>query len=592
MKRKLLSCCLMLWYSLLLGQSFVDQAAQFNISETYLWEEMGAGVSFCDFNGDGWDDLTISSESGAMIHFYQNNQGQLEPIQPLIPLAAQSKQVLWADYDNDGDKDLFVAVYEGFEHLYENDGNLNFTEVGLAAGIGGEEMAPTIGAAFGDVNNDGWLDLYVCNLSYEGSFYPNYLYLNQGDGTFLEIGATVGADDGYRPSFCPMFFDYNHDGHQDIYIAQDKYYEGNTLFKNLGNGQFVDVGPEINAAVAIDAMNAGGADYDQDGDIDLYITNTPEGNVLLRNDFMETGEEGFTDVTDAAGVGFYRIGWAANFLDFDNDLDLDLYVSSLSDQLNAPNALYINQGDATFKEPLFESGGLQGHDFGYSFSNTFGDYNMDGRLDIIVANNFPHKHQLWENQTANDNNWIKIQLEGTVSNRDGIGSWIEVYVGGEKYVQYTHCGLGWLGQSSANTHFGLGSFEKVDTLVVKWLSRAVDIFYDVPANQLIQITELEGLTTQVHSAELPKQSFAIQEIWPNPLEGDQLSVAIEVMERQEVVIDLMNTQGQIRASKRMELIPGRQTINWSIDREEVPPGVYAITFQIGARQEVRKVLIL
>ena len=435
----------------------------------------GGGISFVDFNGDGWDDLTFASQQGDSLHFFINNQNGFTKIPALVNHTDEVKQVLWVDYDNDGDKDLFIACHDCPNRMYENQGNLTFIDQTSNLNLP-INNANTFGATFGDYDKDGYLDLFISNRDF---FHSNALYKNIGGGNFHNITADVGILDSLKWTFCAAFLDIDKNGWQDIYTIEDKYSMTNEMHKNLGNGTFVNIAHTTGTDITADAMNAGVGDYDNDGDLDIYITNTPLGNYLLNND----GTGNFTNVAVATGVVMNQASWGGIFVDYDNDLDLDLFVCSSDDV--GHNNLYENDGTGNFTEPL--SNPMTG-DTIKSFCTTYGDYNNDGKLDIIVGSKSPDKAKFWKNQSSTGN-WFKVKLEGTTSNRDGIGSWIEVYLNGQKYTRYTHCGESFLGQPSDYKHFGLGSHTIIDSVVVRWLSGQVDVLPNIAINQTIKIIE-------------------------------------------------------------------------------------------------------
>lgn len=446
------------------------------------------GLSFSDFNQDGWDDITIATRDGIPIQFFINTGGSFEQVDALVPSTCITKQVLWVDIDNDGDKDLFHTCFDEPNKIYENVGDLVLVDMTVGSGLD-TQVGPSTAASFGDIDNDGFLDLYVGNyIEGGGQGQENLLYISNGDFTFSNVTGSSGLFLSNVPTLATSFLDIDHDLDGDLYVSIDKVFE-NHLFENNGTGSFTDISDASNTDVIVCAMNSSSGDYDEDGDLDIYVTNTPSGNVLLRND----GNNTFTDVTNEAGVGFFRTGWGTSFVDIDNDGDIDMYVSS-SDP-SSPNALYINQGDGTFTEPLLQQGGLDGDDTGRTFCNTHGDFNHDGLIDIAISNliapgDSEQQFRLWENQNAqSDHNWIKIHLEGVLSNRDGVGSWITVYAGGRKFVRYTHIGDGYLGQSSDFNHIGINTATVIDSLVIEWPSGIVDKFDDVPVDRLYSITE-------------------------------------------------------------------------------------------------------
>lgn len=471
MKRKNYSFWLLLFPAVLFSQSFTNVAPVYGITQSFGAGELGGGVSFADFDGDGLDDLTFTSQSGSPLYFFQNNGSGFTNLGALVTETNESKEAIWVDYDGDGDKDLFVTNYQAQNRLYEHTGNLVLTDVTATSGLS-TSSRPSFGAAWGDYNKDGWLDLYVCNLTYE-STETNELYLNDGDGTFTNVSSDTPANNGINPSFDAVFVDYDKDGWPDIYVANDKYGVPNAMYHNEGDGTFTDATSSTGTGASIDAMNAGGSDYDNDGYIDLYVSNTQGGNVLYANN----GNGTFTDATNTAGVAFNRVGWASTFFDYDNDMDKDLYVSCVSSNMSEPNAMYVNQGDGTFTEPLKNSGGLGGSDYGFSFGHAIGDVNNDGLLDIAVSQ-MSHPNLLWLNQESNSDNWIKIKLQGNSSNADGVGAFIEVWANNVQQIRYTHCSMGYLGQNSDNYHFGLGSTNIIDSIIIRWPSGVVDKYVD------------------------------------------------------------------------------------------------------------------
>jgi len=543
------------------GQTFEEVSASYGITASYGTGIFGGGVSFCDFNGDGWDDLTFANSEGDSLLFFLNHEGVLQQIHSLVPNTEEAKQVLWVDYDNDGDKDLFVTAAYGVNRLYNNAGNLVLNDVTAAAGLPLADFT-TFGAVFGDFDRDGWLDLYLSNR--ETSDYTNYLFRNQGDGTFMNVTDEANVGHGYLQSFCAAFLDYNLDGLPDIYSSNDKQAES-TLFQNMGNGVFENVGASTDAHLFINAMSVTPGDYDGDGDLDIYLTNTAAGNKLLRN---ENGA-GFVEIAEQAGVAmFSSSAWSANFLDLDNDSDLDLYVGDGVATQN--NALFLNHNDGTFSSTQ-----LSGDD-GSSFSNAIGDFNNDGLPDIAVnCKNCPN-FRLWKNENSENHHWLKVELEGTESNRDAIGSWIEVYAGGEKQVRYTHCGTGYLAQNSSRIHFGLKNALVVDSVIVKWLSGTKEKLTEVPVNQTIKIVEGSTLITAVSEIS-ESSSFSISPIFPNPLVGDAIRFEVFSTKRQVAELRVFDPKVGVIIEKTIELHSGENRVKltdlqWS-------PGMYFIVLK-------------
>ncbi|MEM7102674.1 MAG: FG-GAP-like repeat-containing protein [Bacteroidota bacterium] len=492
MKHLFLLSFLSLFFSLnLFAQNYQNANYRMSAWAYQGFGDFGSGVSFVDFNGDGFDDISIATAMGSPPLFYENNNGFFFPIALASSVTCFSKHIIWIDYDNDGDRDLFISCEEGTNRLFNNDGALNLTDVTVSAGLP-MIMDPTFGASFGDYDNDGWLDIYWVNRSFGGAAtnYGNFLYKNMGDGTFQDVTSSTGTMDYGKGPLCTAFMDYNQDGWQDIYISVDKYDYDNTMLMNTGGSNFQDVTASTGTNIFIDAMSVSPGDYDNDGDEDIYITNSnePPYNVF----YVNNGDGTFTNLAASAGLLFQSTSWAANFFDFDNDTKLDLYVSSQS-PLDY-NGLFHNQGSFPFTQLS-----ISGDNF-MSFSNAIGDINNDGKMDIFTGGFGPFPCVLFENINPQNNNFIKINLQGLVSNREGLGSWIKVYANGETYTRFTRCGEGYLNQNSLTNHIGIGSATMIDSIKVTWLSGIVDKLYDVASNQTLSI--IEGTTNIILPVEL------------------------------------------------------------------------------------------
>lgn len=459
------------------------------------------GLSFYDFDNDGWDDITIGGKSSTQpLRFYKNVGGTFEEQFYNISISGHVKQVIWVDYDNDGDNDFFVAIENERNKLFNNDGDFNFTDVTVAAGFP-NSVLKTFGASFGDYNNDGFLDVFISNLDYSG-IRPNYLYRNNGNGTFTNVSSSAGIGIGSHFSFCSAFFDYNNDGFQDIYVINDRYATANILYHNNGNGTFTNVSVSSGTNLMLNAMSTAVDDYDYDGYLDIYVTNTSEGNVMLHNN----GNGTFSNTAASTGTIVNRYTWGANFLDADNDTDLDLYISTAESTVSA---FYERISNTSFQ--LSNTAGFNVDTFN-SLSNVIGDVNNDGYTDIFVNNRPPQNSSLWRN-AGGTNNWLKVKLEGVESNRNGIGSWIEIMANGQVMYRYTLCGESFLGQNSATETFGVGTATNIDYVKVKWLSGVEDVLTDVAPNQTLNI--LEG-SSPLSIEEATLQSISIV---PNPSNG-------------------------------------------------------------------------
>ncbi|WP_178988091.1 FG-GAP-like repeat-containing protein [Winogradskyella schleiferi] len=471
---------------------FTDQSNIVGVSENTGVVSMGGGVSFVDYDEDGWDDISLGTGNGQSIQFYKNYDGFFvqESLLP-IDLNFQNKSIIWVDFDNDGDKDLFVTSQTDGNRFFEKLSDNSLIDITISAGFVLENMY-TFGASWGDINNDGCLDVYLSNYK-ENTTITNYLYQSNCDGTFTEITNEVGLANIPALTFCSGFFDFNNDGWQDLYIANDKVKQ-NHLYKNNGDGTFTDVSQSSGTDLVIDAMSVTIDDFNSDGFLDIFMTNTPNNEattvgstVLLKNN----GDETFTNISESSGTQLNSWSWGSNFLDAENDGDLDLYISCSYDGSNGfPSYGFYENIDGENFANLVNSGFENSIS---SFSSAIGDTNNDGLLDIVVNNN-NHAPFIWNNQTSTINNYIKVKLIGTESNRDAIGSKIEIYTNDNLQYHYIMCGEGYLSQNSLVQTIGINEVTNIDYIKVTWLSGIEDIVYNVTPNQFITIIEGNSLS--------------------------------------------------------------------------------------------------
>lgn len=554
---------------------FEDQADQLGAGVEYGTIAYGAGISFYDFDSDGLDDITLAGSNENDFHFLKNMGGNFqEVILGIDNNNSHTKQVIWVDYDNDGDSDFFSTSIQDISKLFRNNGNGTFTDVTVSAGFPGI-VYQTYGAAWGDYNNDGLLDVF---LTIRDSVIPNILYKNNGDGTFTNVTIEAGLETIGYMSFCAAFFDFNNDGFQDIVVANDKYDFANLLYKNNGNGTFENVSQVSGVGIEMDAMSTTIGDYDGDGWLDIYITNSfpgpvgeVEGNVFFRNNTDGT----FTNVAVSTGTQFNSNGWGAVFLDADNDTNIDLYVSGEGDGTNGllPSAFYKNNGDGTFSIPT--NAGFE-DDIKYSFSNAIGDVDNDGYPEIVVMNNNYENIFLWKNNTPQIGNWLKVKLEGVISNRMGVGSWIEISTGGKIMYNYTLCGEGYLSQNSSYEFFGLGSNSIVDYVKVKWLSGAVDYIENVNINEAITIVEGSSPLS------IEEDTYNLTQIYPNPA-GDIIILKQTYPENMNVSFYDMSGREIISTTVSNEINP--------INIHSLSSGCYLVTIRTEEKLVTKKIVI-
>ena len=522
----------------------------------------GNGVSFFDYDNDGWDDLTVATADDDPVRFYKNINGNF--VEQTLNIANnnwRNKQVNWVDIDNDGDNDLFVTSDTSINRLYENLGNMILQDITSTSGLLNEVLV-TYGASWGDYNNDGFLDVFLSN---RDTTIPNILYKNNGNNTFSLVNSESGLITTGTLSFCSAFIDYNKDGFQDIYVANDKVEYPNIMYKNNGDGTFTEVGFETGTDITIDAMSVTIGDYNSDSWLDIYVTNDVVGNVLLKNN----GNGTFSDETLSSNTAMNSVAWGSVFLDAENDGDLDIYVSAEHDGTVSgylSSALFTNNND----EYILENEAIP-DDYAISYSNAIGDIDNDGYPEILV-NNINHDNIfLWKNNSNNTNNWLKVKLEGTISNRNGVGSMIEISVNGEKQYRYTLIGEGYLSQNSASEIFGIGDATVIDYVKVNWLSGTEDIFYNVSPNQNLKIVEGSSLSIEESNTSEIK-------LFPIPT-TEILNIESSLPIEEVMVYSLL---GEVNISAYMN----KNEI--SLDVASLEPGIYFLRLSLTSSQEIIK----
>jgi len=293
-------------------------------------------------------------------------------------------------------------------------------------------------------------------------------------------------------------------------------------------------------------------DYDNNGFLDLYLSNDPFGNFLLKNN----GDDTFTEVAVDLDVTVNKACWGTNFFDYDNDTDLDLYVCASVGSPNGINEFFENNGDGTFQR--MKGIGLD-NDY-KSFGMSIGDFNNDGFYDIAV-NNQQVLPNLFMN-SSNNNNWVKLNLVGVESNRDGIGSWIEVYNNGSMFIRETHCGISYMSQNSSSLIIGAGEETAIDSIIIKWAgSGHIDILRNVVVNQTITVVE-GSTTTAVENEEFVPAEFVLEQNYPNPF-NPSTTIKFNLAENSYVTLNIFNVLGEdIAILIDNELINGRYEVNF------------------------------
>ncbi len=448
---------------------FTDQGpvANININAASL------GVAWGDYDSDGDQDIYVANgHNGVGSSLFENDGvGIFADVAPTAGVnnGQPSSTGVWGDYDNDGDLDLYLAN-NGVNRLYRNEGNSTFSDR-----IGIDMNAPSRDSASSswiDYNNDGHLDLFVANYG-----VTDELYLNDGTGTFTDeatnaLIANSGASTGVA------WGDYNGDGYPDLYVTRNV---TSLLYANQGNGQFADV---TTATINPNGHGPTFVDYNGDGYQDLYVTSPGGADHLYEND----GLGGFIDIAGTAQIDDSGAGHVGAWGDMDNDGDLDLYLSRIN---GASNLLFENNGIGVFSDATTDADVAN---FNNSRGVAWGDADADGALDLFVVI-FGQPNRLYMNNDITGNNYLRVNLEGSLSNRSGIGAVVSATIGGNTQRIRVDGGSSRWNQNALPASFGLGAAPQVDALTVEWPSGIVQNLSNVAGNQTI--TQLEVITLDV-----------------------------------------------------------------------------------------------
>ena len=452
----------------------------------------GMGCVFGDYDNDGDLDLYVTN-FGANVLYRNNGDGSFSDVTEATGVGDErwGTGAIFGDYDRDGDLDLYVCNYVDYHLAIIDEMKRESKQAGIS-----------VPSALNPI-------------AFEAQ--ENVLFRNNGDGGFSDVTNALEVEASGGRSMQAIFTDFDLDGDLDLYVANDL--TPNFVYENNGDGTFVDVSSESWAADFRGSMGLATGDYDGDGDLDLFISHwIDQENTLYRNLWVEGSEianaesnkvEPIRLIDESYGsllaeISMKDIGWGTDLFDYDNDTDLDIFVANGStfQYLEMPkflmrqkDRLFRNEGDGTFIDVAGEVGvGALRSRVGRGAA--FGDYDSDGDIDVFVVNNHD-RAVLLRNDGGNQNAWLQVKLVGTMDNRDGVGSKIRAIAGNLTQIREINAGASYMSFNSLTAEFGLGQESMVDLLEVIWPNGVIERFSGIQVNQKAVVTQGNGIVQQV-----------------------------------------------------------------------------------------------
>ena len=523
------------------GVLFTDNTISAGIS----FSGMSEGVCVFDYNNDGMDDILFTTRSGGIIHLYKNN-GNMNfidvSIESNIGLEMEARTAVAGDYDNDGDLDLFIGATIGSSKFFQNNGDGTFQDITNLVGININDQVR--GCSWLDFNQDGYLDLYV-GLLYE----PNLLYKNNGDGTFIDIAQNVGAT---GPTGAGIIMglgaiDYDRDGDQDLYITQDNY-NGNFLLENQNGSFFTDISYYSQTNLEVMGMGIAFGDINKDGFFDFYTTNLNENSLLLNSP-----EGVFSDISFTSGTQDMpgSMGWGTFFFDANNDGLVDIYNNNETAFGGVYNSLMINQGDLTFSILDNTCGAIINNN---GYGSAFSDFDHDGDLDIILVGHSSNVGSINLLRNDSDNrNWVIFNLQQNESNLYAIGATVELFVGNDRQFNFVSAGNGYCSQNTLDVHFGLDSINYIDSVRVVWPDNQDEIFKNININNRNILMKGNGsLLAENYSSNFIPIQFSLKGVYPNPFNA-KTTLSIQTYTEINPNIQIFDIKGNLLKEQKYNL---------------------------------------
>lgn len=543
-------------------------------------------VNWIDYDNDGDLDLFVTNgpSPGQNNFFYENNGDEtFTKIDSLIINMDNSASdgSSWGDYNNDGYPDLFVANWYGQPNrLYKNNGDKTFSLVSNS--IISTEAGHSETGSWGDYDSDGYLDLFVCN---SGGNLKNFLYKNNGDGLFSKI--TQSFLDQTFESRNVDWVDYNNDNHLDIFVTNESNQNEN-LYLNNGDGTFSSGNVPSLLQNGGSSTSSNWEDFDNDGDLDVLIINwSNQPNHLLINN----GDGTFTKLNSDPFTTDLNNSFGSSVGDVDNDGDLDIFISNaFTGSSRTKNYLYINNGDGTF----VRDSGVVTTDLGWTYGCAFGDYNKDGWLDLFIAKvfNANENNALYKNN-GGANNWLIMNLEGINSNKSAIGAEVKLKttIFGNTFWQ-TRRVVGQNGYCGQNLqlHFGLGDATQIDSLIIKWPSGIIQSVSGLSINEFHHVTEDTSLVSVNWESDISPTGFKLFQNYPNPF-NPSTTIKIKIVDSGFTSLKVYDSLGnEVATLVDEELSAGEHEIKF--DNLELSSGIYYYTLSSGVFSETKKMILL
>lgn len=549
------------------------------------------GTAWVDVDNDGWQDLFVCRYG-----IYRNlHNGNFAKMPTGLELNTNVLSTTWADYNNDGYIDCFlVSTTANKSFLYKNNGDGSFTKITTGA-IADSAYNTGWGSSWGDYNNDGYADLIIVAANGFGIVnHPSRFWKNNGDGSFTKLD-TMQFTTLNAPYTCPTFYDYDQDGDIDLFIGSGTAsslatdYNYKNLFKETGTPYLQRIDTSIIGSDLVDGQVWNFIDYDNDNDLDAFLTNYSVRNNLYRNEgngfYVKMTEAQVGNIVNSGNVNLTNL-WG----DFDNDGFQDCFVTKDN---NNSSRFYHNNGNGTFTSLDTISIAIGG---GPHFGAAAGDYNKDGKLDIFTTGTTATKG-LFLNIYQNSNKWVNIKCTGTTSNRSALGTRIKAKATINGTAQWQtreiNAANSFNSMNMLNVHFGFGNAAQIDSLVVFWPSGLRQNFTNVSLNSFYNLTEGSSLTSEVKtiSSEVPN-SISLKQNYPNPF-NPSTKIQFTINKFSDVSLKVFDINGrEIADLLKGNYSAGTYEIDFDASKYSLASGIYFYTLSTNGYSETRKLNLI